>query len=349
MTAYDRLEVELRTHPRHWLVTGAAGFIGSHLIEALLRLDQRVRGLDNFLTGREENLEQVRALVSPAQWSRLEFVRADIRDAAACRAAAAGMDHVLHQAALGSVPLSLEDPATTNAINVGGTVNMLVAARDNRVQSFVYASSCAIYGDDPNLPKREEVLGAALSPYAVSKLADELYAAVFHRCYGLQAVGLRYFNVYGPRQDPNGPYAAVIPKWIDALIGGEPVRINGDGETSRDFCYVANVVQANLLAATAPPGPAGEAPGVYNVAVGERTTLNQLFQWLRDLLAPRFPGVAARRAEHGDFRPGDVRHSLADISRARERLGYQPTHRTAEGLACTVEWHLARRARPLSR
>ncbi|HXG47338.1 MAG TPA: SDR family oxidoreductase [Methylomirabilota bacterium] len=349
MTAYERLESELRTRPRHWLVTGAAGFIGSHLIEALLRLDQRVRGLDNFLTGREENLEQVRALVSPAQWSRLEFIRADIRDAAACRAAAAGVDHILHQAALGSVPQSLEDPATTDAINVGGTVNMLVAARDNRVRSFVYASSCAIYGDDPGLPKHEEVFGAALSPYAVSKLADELYAGVFHRCYGLEAVGLRYFNVYGPRQDPNGPYAAVIPKWIDALIGGEPVRINGDGETSRDFCYVANVVQANLLAATASPGPEGEAPRVYNVAVGERTTLNQLFQCLRDLLAPRFPEVASRRAEYGDFRPGDVRHSLADISRARERLGYQPTHRTAEGLARTVEWHLARRARLASR
>ena len=275
MTRYQSLQTELRAAPRQWLVTGAAGFIGSNLVEALLKLDQRVVGLDNFATGHRHNLEQVSALVTPEQWANFRFIEGDIRDVDACRAACAGADHVLHQAALGSVPRSIEDPISSNAANVTGFLNMLVAARDAGVKRFVYASSSSVYGDHPALPKVEANIGEPLSPYALTKLVNEHYARVFARCYGFATIGLRYFNIFGPRQDPNGAYAAVIPRWIAGMLRGEPIYINGDGETSRDFCFIANAVQANLLAATATEPKALDQ--AYNVAVSHRTTLNQLF------------------------------------------------------------------------
>ena len=338
MTAYELLQDELRSIPKVWLVTGAAGFIGSNLVEALLKLNQTVRGLDNFATSRPRNLKEVQALLLPEQWRRFAFVEGDVRDLPACQSACSGVDFVLHQAALGSVPQSLEDPVLAHAVNANGTLHMLMAARDQKVKSFVYASSCAIYGNDPVLPKVEAIIGDALSPYAVTKHVNELYAGVFSRCYGLKTAGLRYFNVFGPRQDPNGPYAAVIPKWIDALLRHQPLCIHGDGETSRDFCYVANVVQANLLAATKHLDQKGH--DVYNIAVGERTTLNELFQNVRNLLATRFPEVKDRQPAYTEFRPGDVRHSLADIGRAMKKLGYTPTHGTAEGLALALDWYI---------
>lgn len=338
MTAYQRLLRELPSAPRAWLVTGAAGFIGSNLLETLLRLDQRVVGLDNFATGHRRNLDEVRERVAPAQWARLAFVEGDIRDPACCREACRGADHVLHQAALGSVPRSLDDPLATHAVNVTGFLNMLIAARDAGVRSFTYAASSSTYGDHPALPKVEHAIGRPLSPYAVSKYADELYAEVFARNYGFASIGLRYFNVFGPRQDPDGPYAAVIPRWTAALLKGEPVWINGDGESSRDFCFVANAVQANLLAATATDPDALDQ--VYNVAVGERTTLNDLFLQLREALAPH--GVATgAQPRYRDFRPGDVRHSQADIGKAQRLLGYAPTHRLAEGIAEAADWYTA--------
>jgi UDP-N-acetylglucosamine 4-epimerase len=338
MTAFERLEKELRTHPKVWLITGAAGFIGSNLVEALLKLDQPVRGLDNFATSRRRNLDEVQSQVTSEQWRRFSFFEGDIRDPSACQQACSSVDFVLHQAALGSVPQSIADPLTANAVNVDGTLQMLAAARDQKVQAVVYASTSAIYGDDPQLPKTEEQISEALSPYAVTKHANELYAGVFSRCYGMKAVGLRYFNVFGPRQDPNGPYAAVIPAWIQALLRDEPVHIYGDGETSRDFCYVTNVVQANLLAAATHLDEKNH--DVYNVAVGQRITLNELFHSLRDLLAAKFPRVRERKPIYGDFRVGDVRHSVADIRRAMKKLGYAPTHRTADGLALALDWYI---------
>lgn len=337
--AYQAIQEQLRQHPRAWLVTGAAGFIGSNLVEILLGLDQRVRGLDNFATGHRRNLDEVARRVSAGQWARFDFQEGDIADIDACRRACGGIQLVLHQAALGSVPRSIADPLATHAANVTGFVHMLAAAREAGIRRFVYASTSAIYGDHPALPKVEETIGRALSPYAVSKHANELYAQVFADCYGMETVGLRYFNVFGPRQDPEGPYAAVIPKWIAALIQREPVQINGDGETSRDFCYVANVLQANLLAALTPRADAINQ--VYNVALNERTSLNRLFELLRDLLAPRFPHLRNARPVHAGFRPGDVRHSEADISKARARLGYDPTHRLAEGLAEALDWYVS--------
>lgn len=339
MTAYQALLERLPGEPRTWLVTGVAGFIGCNLLEALLKLDQRVVGLDNFATGHRRNLDQVCAAVSPAQWARFRFMEGDIRDLTTCRAACAGVDYVLHQAALGSVPRSLEDPITTNAANIDGFLNMLVAARDAGVTRFVYAASSSTYGDHPDLPKVEDRIGRPLSPYAVTKLVNELYAEVFARAYGLRSIGLRYFNIFGPHQDPNGAYAAVIPRWIAAMIRGEPVYINGDGETSRDFCYIANAVQANLLAATT-DNPAA-LDQVYNVAVGDRTTLNDLFRAIRDALVPRFPHLENLRPLYRDFRPGDVRHSQADIGKARRLLGYAPTHRIAEGLREAMDWYVA--------
>ncbi|ARN79958.1 SDR family oxidoreductase [Methylocystis bryophila] len=339
MTAYKRLTGELRGAPRKWLVTGAAGFIGSNLLETLLRLDQRVVSLDNFATGRRSNLEDVKRLVTPEQWARHEFVEGDIRNLEDCRRVCEGVDFVLHQAALGSVPRSLADPIATNAANVTGFVNMLVAARDAKVKRFVYAASSSTYGDHPGLPKVEDVIGRPLSPYAVTKLVNEIYADVFGRCYGVPSIGLRYFNVFGPRQDPNGAYAAVIPKWIAALMKGETVIVNGDGETSRDFCYVDNAVQTNLLAALVEEPAAINQ--VYNVAVGDRTTLNELHSRTRKLLVDAAPAAASAKVEHRDFRPGDVRHSQADISKAKRLLGYEPTHRFAEGLEATVAWHVA--------
>lgn len=339
MTAYQALLERLPGAPRTWLVTGVAGFIGCNLLKTLLKLDQRVVGLDNFATGHRRNLESIRASVTPAQWARFRFIEGDIRDLATCRAACAGVDYVLHQAALGSVPRSLEDPITTNAANIDGFLNMLVAARDTGVARFVYAASSSTYGDHPDLPKVEDRIGRPLSPYAVTKLVNELYAEVFARAYGFRAIGLRYFNIFGPHQDPEGAYAAVVPRWVAAMIRGEPVYINGDGETSRDFCYIANAVQANLLAATTENPEASDQ--VYNVAVGDRTTLNDLFRAIRDALAPRFPHLRGLQPIYRDFRPGDVRHSQADISKAQRLLGYVPTHRIADGLREAMDWYVA--------
>ena len=338
-TAFEALQATLRAQPRTWLVTGVAGFIGSNLLETLLKLDQRVVGLDNFATGHQHNLDEVRTLVDAAQWARFRFIEGDIRELADCQAACAGVDHVLHQAALGSVPRSLADPIATNAANITGFLNMLVAARDAGVKRFVYAASSSTYGDHPGLPKVEDVIGKPLSPYAVTKYVNELYAEVFARSYGFQSIGLRYFNVFGARQDPEGAYAAVIPKWAAALLGGETVFINGDGETSRDFCYVANAVQANLLAATTLED--GAVNQVYNVAVGDRTTLNLLFALLRDGLSAQ--GVAAgTQAVHRDFRAGDVRHSQADVSKAARLLGYVPSHALREGIRQALPWYVNR-------
>ncbi|MFN3543242.1 MAG: SDR family oxidoreductase [Thiobacillus sp.] len=338
MSAFDALQAELQATPKTWLVTGAAGFIGSNLVEALLLLDQHVVGLDNFATGREKNLAQVQQSVGPERWNRFKFKRGDIRDLITCHTACAGVDYVLHQAALGSVPRSLEDPISTHAANATGFLNMLVAARDAKVKRFVYAASSSTYGDHPGLPKVEDVIGKPLSPYAVTKLVNELYADVFGRCYGTESIGLRYFNIFGRRQDPNGAYAAVVPKWVASMIHNEPVYINGDGETSRDFCYIDNVIQANVLAATTTNPDAVNQ--VYNVAVGDRTSLNELFEAIRALLAQKFPHLADFKPVYRDFRPGDVRHSLADISKARERLGYSPTHRIGEGLAEAMDWYV---------
>ena len=336
-SAYDHLQDALRRQPRRWAITGVAGFIGSNLLEQLLLLDQAVVGLDNFATGHRHNLDQVRASVSPAQWARFQFINGDICDAQACQAVCAGADFVLHQAALGSVPRSLADPLATHLANTTGFLQMHVAARDAEVQRFVYAASSSTYGDHPALPKVEDAIGKPLSPYAVTKYVNELYADVFARCYQTHSIGLRYFNVFGPRQDPNGAYAAVIPKWIAAMLGDQPIQINGDGETSRDFCFIANVVQANLLAATAPPEASNQ---VYNIAVGDRTTLNELLEQLRHALAAL--GVDYRRAPvHGDLRAGDVRHSLANIDKARTLLGYQPAYRVSDGIRLAMPWYVS--------
>ena len=320
-----------------WLVTGGAGFIGSHLVETLLRDNERVVVLDNLSTGYQRNLDD--AVKRGGNAERLTFIRGDIVNAADCAKACEGVDYVLHQAALGSVPRSIANPIDSHRANVDGFINMLVAARDAKVKRFVYAASSSTYGDHPGLPKVEDVIGKPLSPYAVTKLVNELYADVFGRCYGTESIGLRYFNIFGRRQDPNGAYAAVVPKWVASMIANEPVYINGDGETSRDFCYIDNVIQANLLAATATHPEA--ANQVYNVAVGDRTTLNQLYEAIRANLAPRFPHLAAAKPVYRDFRAGDVRHSLADVAKARTRLGYEPTHRIGEGLAEAMDWYVA--------
>uniref|UniRef100_UPI003458588E SDR family oxidoreductase n=1 Tax=uncultured Sphingomonas sp. TaxID=158754 RepID=UPI003458588E len=325
-----------------WLVTGVAGFIGSNLAEALLKAGQRVVGFDNFATGNRRNLQELRGAAPGRFDESFRFVEGDIRDRDACAAAVAGVDVVLHQAALGSVPRSLADPLTSHDVNVTGFLNMLDAARRAGVRRFVYAASSSTYGDSPDLPKREDRIGAPLSPYAATKLADEIYASVYARSYGVKATGLRYFNVFGPRQDPDGAYAAVIPRWAAAMIRDEPVTVNGDGETSRDFCYVANAVQANIRAALAGDEAQGQ---VYNVAVGERTSLLQLFGLIRDALR-KHQVHYAREPQMGEFRPGDVRHSLADIGKARTLLGYQPSHTVAEGMALAVPWYLDYFARP---
>jgi len=343
MTAYEHLRSHLPTAPKSWLITGVAGFIGCNLLEALLKLEQNVVGLDNFATGHHHNLKQIQDAVTPEQWARFKFIEGDIRKLDDCRAACAGVDYVLHQAALGSVPRSLEDPLTTNGANIDGFLNMLVAARDAQVKRFVYAASSSTYGDHPGLPKVEAVIGKPLSPYAVTKLVNEQYADVFARVYGFKCIGLRYFNIFGARQDPAGAYAAVVPKWTAAMIHNEPVYINGDGETSRDFCYIANTVQANLLAATAlHPDAANQ---VYNVAVGDRTTLNDLFEAIRSALEPRFPHLKDCKPSYRDFRAGDVRHSLADITKAKTLLGYQPSHRIQQGLVEAMDWYVSDLAR----
>lgn len=338
MTAIQSVIQQLKNTPKTWLVTGVAGFIGSHLLESLLKLDQRVVGLDNFSTGYKRNLEDVQGLVTQEQWSNFTFISGDIRNLSDCRRACSGVDFVLHQAALGSVPRSIEDPISTDQTNIGGFLNMLVAARDAQVASFTYAASSSTYGDHPGLPKVENLIGQPLSPYAVTKHVNEQYASVFARCYGFRCIGLRYFNVFGPRQDPDGAYAAVIPKWTAALIQGHPVFVNGDGETSRDFCYVANAVQANLLAATTQDVAAKDQ--VYNVAVGERTTLNQLFALLRENLKDY--GVSPEVQPHyRDFRSGDVRHSQASVHKAAALLTYSPRYDLASGIGEAVPWYVS--------
>ena len=324
--------------PRRWLVTGSAGFIGSHLVEALLRAGQEVVGLDNFATGFQRNLDEVRTAVGEQAWARHRFIEGDIVDPDTCARACEGVDVVLHQAALGSVPRSLADPLRTHAVNATGFLNMLVGARDAGCARFVFAASSSTYGDHPGLPKVEHRIGNPLSPYAVTKYLDELYAGVFTRSYGMQTVGLRYFNVFGPRQDPDGAYAAVIPNWASRIARGESCMINGDGETTRDFCYVANVVQANLRAALAPAeGPRHE---IFNIAYGEQTTLNQLHGLLVDNLRERIAGLQALAPQYREFRAGDVRHSLADVGKARRLLGYAPTHSVRQGLREAMGWYV---------
>ena len=339
MSAFEELRIRLRREPKAWLVTGVAGFIGSHLLEVLLKLDQRVVGLDNFSTGKKENLEQVKGLVNAQQWERFQCIEGDIIDRATCSRACKGADFVLHEAALGSVPLSMTEPLRCHASNVTGFLNVLVAARDARVQRVIYASSSAVYGDDPLLPKVEDQLGKPLSPYAASKVMDEIYAGVFAGAFGLASIGLRYFNVFGPRQDPEGAYAAVIPKWLSALFLREPVRIHGTGETSRDFCFVENIVQSNLLAATTQNPEALNQ--IYNIGLGQKTTLNELFEILQGILQRRFPDLPQQRPIHDDFRPGDVLHSLADIRKAQMRLGYAPTQSLEQGLDLAMDWYCA--------
>ncbi len=338
---YENILLKIKSHPKIWCITGVAGFIGSNLLETLLQLDQRVVGLDNFSTGYKKNLEEVKALVKPEQWSNFHFIQGDIGSLEDCRKSMSfrgePVDYVLHEAALGSVPRSISDPIETNRSNVDGFVNMILAAKDAKVKNFVYASSSAVYGDEPNLPKVEDKIGNPLSPYAVSKRVNELYADVFHRAYGFDSIGLRYFNVFGRRQDPNGAYAAVIPKWIAAMIKGEQVFINGDGETSRDFCYVDNVVQANLLAATVERSEAKNH--VYNVAVGDRTTLNELYKILADTLSTLGTTIS-KEPIHRDFRAGDVRHSLADTSKATKLLRYESKCQITEGIRKIIGWYL---------
>lgn len=339
MSQYQTVCEQLQHAPKTWLVSGVAGFIGSNLLETLLRLNQKVVGLDNFATGHQHNLDEVQGLVTPEQWANFKFYEGDIRNLEDCKKACANVDYVLHQAALGSVPRSIADPITTNAANITGFLNMLVAARDAKVSSFTYAASSSTYGDHPALPKVEENIGNPLSPYAVTKYVNELYADVFARTYGFKTIGLRYFNVFGKRQDPNGAYAAVIPKWTAAMIAGDDVFINGDGETSRDFCFIENTVQANILAATTDDEAAKNQ--VYNVAVGDRTTLNLLFEAIKRSLAKN--GVNYDKTPtYRDFRSGDVRHSQADISKISQLLGYQPAYRIAEGIALAMPWYCAR-------
>jgi UDP-N-acetylglucosamine 4-epimerase len=334
------LSTQLRERPMRWLVTGSAGFIGSHLLETLLQLGQHVTSLDNFETGHRQNLEEVRSSVGEERWSRHEFLEADIVDAAACRRACRGVNVVLHEAALGSVPRSISEPLRAHAANATGFLNMLVAAREAGVDRFVYASSSSTYGDAPDLPKVEHRIGRPLSPYAATKYFDEVYADVFGRCYGMDWIGLRYFNVFGPRQDPEGAYAAVIPRWVETMLHGKPIVIYGDGETTRDFCYIANVVQANLLAATADdPQALGQ---IYNVALGGRLSLNEVFETLRGLLEERHPRLRVASPTHEDFRAGDIRHSQADIGKARRLLGYDPVYDVHTGLKEALPWYEGR-------
>ena len=336
MNQFEKVKQELLSAPKVWLVTGVAGFIGSNLLECLLKLNQKVIGLDNFATGYQKNLDEVKSLVEQAQWQNFTFIEGDIRDFDTCAKACEGVNYVLHQAALGSVPRSIADPITTNAANITGFVNMLEAAKQAGADSFTYAASSSTYGDHPALPKVEENIGNPLSPYAVTKYVNELYASVYARTYDFNCIGLRYFNVFGRRQDPDGAYAAVIPKWTAAMIKGEQVFINGDGETSRDFCYIDNTVQINLLAATAKKEAKNE---VYNVALGDRTTLNELYQAIKSALGECGINVALD-AEYRDFRPGDVRHSQADIGKAKTKLGYEPQFRIMQGISEAMPWYL---------
>lgn len=335
MTLYEKIKDQLQDNPKVWLVTGVAGFIGSNLLESLLKLDQTVVGLDNLSTGHMSNLEDVRSLVTEAQWRRFSFIEGDIREIDACRSAVRGVDYVLHQAALGSVPRSIIDPVTSNAANVTGFLNMLQAAKDEGVSSFTYAASSSTYGDHSALPKVEDNIGRPLSPYAVTKYVNELYAEVYARTYDFKTIGLRYFNVFGKRQDPNGAYAAVIPKWVNLVLSNKDIIINGDGLTSRDFCYIENVVQINLLAATADTSKKNE---VYNVAVGDRTTLNDLVRSIIENIELRCEYTA--KIIHGGERKGDVRHSQASIEKAVTLLGYCPKYKIDKGLKETIGWYV---------
>ena len=337
MSQYQTVCEQLQQAPKTWLITGVAGFIGSNLLETLLKLNQNVVGLDNFATGHQHNLDEVQSLVKPGQWANFKFYEGDIRNFADCQKACAGVDYVLHEAALGSVPRSIADPITTNAANITGFLNMLTAARDAEVKSFTYAASSSTYGDHPALPKVEENIGKPLSPYAVTKYVNELYAEVFARTYGFKTIGLRYFNVFGKRQDPNGAYAAVIPKWTAAMIAGDDVFINGDGETSRDFCFIENTVQANILAATTQNDEAKNQ--VYNVAVGDRTTLNDLFNAIKAALNEN--GVEyTKQPVYREFRAGDVRHSQASIEKIKSLLKYEPVYAIGEGIKKAVNWYV---------
>jgi UDP-N-acetylglucosamine 4-epimerase len=337
-TIYEKLQEKIKSSPRTWLVTGVAGFIGSNLLETLLKLEQKVVGLDNFSTGYQQNLDAVKTVASNEQWQRFTFIKGDIRELTTCQQACDGVDYVLHQAALGSVPRSIEDPITTHENNISGFLNMLTAARDAKVDRFVYAASSSTYGDHPDLPKIEDRIGKPLSPYAVTKLVNELYADVYAKTYNFRTIGLRYFNIFGPRQDPDGAYAAVIPKWFAGLIKNETVYINGDGETSRDFCFIENCVQANLLAATVEDEAA--ANQVYNVAFGERTSLNELYQFIKERVAAVHVSAQNARPQYRDFRAGDVRHSLADITRAKINIGYEPQFSVRNGLDKAAQWYL---------
>lgn len=337
MSQYQTICEQLQQAPKTWLITGVAGFIGSNLLETLLKLNQNVVGLDNFATGHQHNLDEVQSLVTPEQWANFKFYEGDIRNFEDCQKACAGVDYVLHQAALGSVPRSIADPITTNAANITGFLNMLTAARDAEVKSFTYAASSSTYGDHPALPKVEENIGKPLSPYAVTKYVNELYAEVFARTYEFKTIGLRYFNVFGKRQDPNGAYAAVIPKWTAAMIAGDDVFINGDGETSRDFCFIENTVQANILAATTQNDEAKNQ--VYNVAVGGRTTLNDLFNAIKAALNEN--GVTyTKEPVYRDFRAGDVRHSQASVEKIEKILAYEPLFKITLGIEITTEWYI---------
>lgn len=346
MTKYDELQEHLKSNQYTWLITGVAGFIGSNLLEKLLILNQKVIGLDNFKTGHHHNIDQA---IEDASISlkkdnctlnpdNFKFIEGDIQDLESCHQSCDGVDYVLHQAALGSVPRSIEDPICTNKANIDGFLNMLVAARDAKVRRFVYAASSSTYGDHPDLPKVEDKIGNPLSPYAVTKVVNELYASVFAKTYGFKTIGLRYFNIFGKRQDPNGAYAAVIPKWVSSILQGDDVFINGDGETSRDFCYIDNAVQMNLLAAMTDNDEATDQ--VYNVALNDRTSLNQLYQMIEERLIQRVEGLTKKEPIYRDFRAGDVRHSLADISKAQQLLGYQPSHKIAKGLDEAMDWYV---------
>lgn len=342
MTQYNSLIKELKNSQSTWLVTGIAGFIGSNLLETLLKLNQKVVGLDNFSTGHQYNLDEVKGLVTEEQWGNFTLIQGDIREIDTCHQACSGVQYVLHQAALGSVPRSIEDPALTNANNISGFLNMLIAARDARVKRFVYAASSSTYGDHPDLPKQEPNIGNPLSPYAVTKLVNELYADVFAKTYDFNTIGLRYFNIFGQRQDPNGAYAAVIPKWFAALLTGEDTFINGDGETSRDFCFIDNCVQANLLAATVQSAEATNQ--VYNVAFGERNTLNKLHELIKKRVDHSGCKQGNSQLSYRDFRAGDVRHSLADISKAEKLLGYAPQYSIEKGLDKASQWYTSNMA-----
>lgn len=338
MNKYNEILEQLNDTPKSWLITGVAGFIGSNLLETLLDNNQLVLGIDNFSTGNQRNLDQVKSRVSSTQWDNFVLINGDLRDKDTCKDLCNDINYVLHQAALGSVPRSIEDPITTNENNISGFLNILTAAKDANVDRFVYAASSSTYGDHPDLPKVEDKTGNPLSPYAVTKLVNELYANVFSRCYNFNTIGLRYFNIFGRRQDPDGAYAAVIPKWVSSIINNEPVYINGDGETSRDFCYIDNAVQANILAATTTNPDAVNQ--VYNVALNQRTSLTELFYMIQSKLRARISTLEEKEPVYRDFRPGDVRHSLADISKAQDLLGYRPTHIIDKGLEEAMDWYV---------